>query len=660
MINSRHACLELSLELNLELMEPNQALHKQSPLVSGSYRSVARASAGFESAALQAGTERNATLSDTPWSVRNLSFVIRHLRFVAGAPCKPTPAYPSLFAAQPILTVTMQLEELVCQVPSLLDFAHPECLKALSSSSTTLRRLVHSHVTELTVLDLSEPSEAKLLETARLLVQGNWSHLRSLKLCFRRGHMSCQSKGILPLEWWQPQMAVQVRHPYTASLSVDFVSQLRQASWPFLEKLDLSSNLLGKHAIAELVRANWSKLSSVDLSDTGLYTASMAKLVTAPWPLLHTLHLSRNNFTAAALKCLQHSNWPQLSCISLASNTLVHSAQGIAHLCNAGFTHLQVLNLSGTQIEPALWFSLSSGEWPCLHHLDLSNTSLNSAGVSHLAKGNWPQLKCLRLRSSFICPDGIRSLASANWPLVESLDLSFTWGVLADCYEFARLGAGWSHLNTLHLNGCGTMRAFSEPFHTEWTSLQYLSLAHSRFDLSDIKILTLAELPVLQHLCLLNNHFGTDAVVQLKEGCWPLLKVLDLSLNVVSKDGAEALIMGKWPVLEHLSITMSCLNVETLQVILKNCMPLLSVLHITGCPSEGWEGFENSRRALNVRQVTENPCTYILDTPAGVSAWSWPCMKLFDFNCRHAQGHSVVTIQFPGCTANAETTEVRW
>jgi len=139
-----------------------------------------------------------------------------------------------------------------------------------------------------------------------------------------------------------------------------------------------------------------------------------------------------------------------------------------------------------------------------------------------------------------------------------------------------------------------------------------------------------------------------------------LLKVLDLSLNVVSKEGAEALIMGKWPVLEHLSITMSCLNVETLQVILKNCMPLLSVLHISGCPSEGWEGFENSRRALNVRQVTENPCTYILDTPAGVSAWSWPCMKLFDFNCRHAQGHSVVTIQFPGCTANAETTEVRW
>ncbi|KAL0051339.1 hypothetical protein WJX82_005887 [Trebouxia sp. C0006] len=115
-------------------MEPNQALHKQSPLVSGSYRSVARASAGFESAALQ-----------------------------AGAPCKPTPAYPSLFAAQPILTVTMQLEELVCQVPSLLDFAHPECLKALSSSSTTLRRLVHSHVTELTVLDLSEPIETSVL-----------------------------------------------------------------------------------------------------------------------------------------------------------------------------------------------------------------------------------------------------------------------------------------------------------------------------------------------------------------------------------------------------------------------------------------------------------------------------------------------------------------
>ena len=220
----------------------------------------------------------------------------------------------------------MQLEELLCQVPSLLDFAHPECLRAMSSSSATLRRLVHSHVTELTVLDVSEPSEAQLLETARLLVQGNWSHLRVLKLCFCRGQMSCQSNESLPPEWRQTQVAVQVRHPYTASLTVHFMSQLRQASWPFLEKLDLSRNLLDKHAIAELVRAKWSKLSSVDLSDTGLYTASMAKLVTASWPLLHTLHLSRNNFTAAALKCLQHSKWPQFSCISLASNTLAHKA----------------------------------------------------------------------------------------------------------------------------------------------------------------------------------------------------------------------------------------------------------------------------------------------------------------------------------------------
>jgi len=567
----------------------------------------------------------------------------------------------------------MQLEELLCQVPSLLDFAQPECLKALSSSSTTLRRLVHSHVTNLTVLDASEPSEAQLLETARLLVQGNWSQLRSLKLCFCHGRMSCQSKDSLPPEWWQPRVAVQVRHLYTASLSVDFVSQLRQASWPFLEKLDLSSNLLGKHAIAELVRANWSKLSSVDLRDTGLYTASMAELVTASWPLLHTLHLSRNNFTAAALKCLQHSNWPQLSCISLASNTLAHSAQGIAHLCNAGFTHLQVLNLAGTQIEPALWFSLSCGEWPCLHHLDLSNTCLDSAGVSHLAKGNWPQLKCLRLRSNRIFPDGIRHLVASNWSLVESVDLSFNGGGLADCNEFARLPACWSHMNTLHLNGCAMMRAFAVPFHTEWTSLQYLSLAHNHFDLSDIKILTLAALPVLQHLCLLNSNFGTESVVQLKEGCWPLLRVLDLSLSDVSKEGAEALIMGKWPVLEHLSITVSCQIIETLRVLLKDCMPLLSVLYVSGWPltsthqgqlqgfsSEDWEGFENSRRALNVRQVTANRCTYVLDTPAGVSAWSWPCMKLFDFNCRYAQGHSVVTIQFPGCTANAETTEVRW
>ncbi|DBA76585.1 TPA: hypothetical protein ACH3X2_008640 [Trebouxia sp. C0005] len=358
----------------------------------------------------------------------------------------------------------MQLDELLCQVPSLLDFARPECLKTLSSSSTTLRRLVHSHVTNLTVLDVSEPSEAQLSETARVLVQGNWSHLRSLKLCFYRGHAYCQNNDSLSPEWWQTQVAVQVRHRYTASLSVDFVSQLRQASWPFLEKLDLSRNLLGKHAIAELVRANWSKLSSLDLSDTGLYTASVAKLVTASWPLLHTLHLSRNNFTAAALKCLQHGKWPQLNCISLASNTLAHKAQGFAHLCSAGFTHMEVLNLSGTHMEPALLFTLSSGEWPFLADLDLSNTGLNSFGISQLARGNWPQLKCLRLRSNYICPDGVRHLVASNWSLVESVDLSFNEAALADCYEFARLRAYWSHLNVLHLSGCSPMRAFAVPF----------------------------------------------------------------------------------------------------------------------------------------------------------------------------------------------------
>ncbi|DBA81734.1 TPA: hypothetical protein ACH3X1_007471 [Trebouxia sp. C0004] len=113
---------------------------------------------------------------------------------------------------------------------------------------------------------------------------------------------------------WQTQAAVQVRHPYIATLSVPVETSVLA----ILEKLDLSRNLLEKHAIAELVRANCSKLSSVDLTDTGLYTASIAKLVIASWPLLHTLHLSRNNFTAAALKCLQHSKWPQHSCLQYA------------------------------------------------------------------------------------------------------------------------------------------------------------------------------------------------------------------------------------------------------------------------------------------------------------------------------------------------------
>ena len=98
------------------------------------------------------------------------------------------------------------------EVPSILDYVTPKTMAALLSSSSSLRRLVHSSATALTLKKADLPvitalvnggwSQLKHLNLSRslidlslmsALVQGQWPVLQSLKLV--KCHLSCEVAG---------------------------------------------------------------------------------------------------------------------------------------------------------------------------------------------------------------------------------------------------------------------------------------------------------------------------------------------------------------------------------------------------------------------------------------------------------------------------------
>lgn len=158
-------------------------------------------------------------------------------------------------SAQPL-----SLSDVLQMAPPLLALLCPSALKALLSTSRPLRRLVHGHVS-------------------------------SISICTG------------------PQQ-------YFAQ-----VKTLTGGGWQRLQRLKLLSGRLETSATTQLSRLT-SSLTSLDLSWNALDDAAMSQLVLGKWPALKSLNLNHNNLGAAAIFQLTQADWP-LEELQLADNRII-------------------------------------------------------------------------------------------------------------------------------------------------------------------------------------------------------------------------------------------------------------------------------------------------------------------------------------------------
>ena len=198
--------------------------------------------------------------------------------------------------------------------------------------------------------------------------------------------------------------------PYLKDLRLDgnelrSVAPLVAAGWRFLEKLDLSGNILGDDGAAMLALGAiaWPRLQTLILDGTGFGDEGLAELARGKFPCLQELDLSQSGFGPVGLTALAANDWPNLRHLRLQGNE----------------------DIPGVQMELAGVVALAA-KFPCLQTLDLSDNNLGHMGAVALARATWPSLTELRIGWNDLSAVAISvfvALAAAKWTHLQTLDV---------------------------------------------------------------------------------------------------------------------------------------------------------------------------------------------------------------------------------------------
>ena len=201
--------------------------------------------------------------------------------------------------------MAMRLQDLVVQVPHILQTVDPGSLGPLLATCTELRQHVHQHVTKISVdadsdilqlstLDLSE-RPAPSITQAHKLKYNSWPQLKVLDLTDSR-------------------------------IGPAGVAQLIKSNPASLQHLRLQGNRLGSAGVKQLTQGNCPQLISLDLQSNSLNAAALSELASVCWPSLQNLSLGKNELSAMAVSHLLKGNWPNLQHLDLSHNSLPHEA----------------------------------------------------------------------------------------------------------------------------------------------------------------------------------------------------------------------------------------------------------------------------------------------------------------------------------------------
>ncbi len=469
------------------------------------------------------------------------------------------------------------------EVPSILDYVTPKTMAALLSSSSSLRRLVHSSATALTLKKADLP-------VITALVNGGWSQLKHLNLSRSLIDLSLMS-ALVQGQWPVLQSLKLVK----CRLSYEAVRLLGDGEWSGLECLELGQNGLRLEAYVALGKSKWPKLRKLVLKDPQqpLDHEMCRELAKAEWPLLHELCLDFNEVNGECIDELNIAKWPFLE---------VLVASGLTSAATISLTESKWQNLKALYIED--WAGATAVEhwthaiWPLLNTLRLREAAVVSDTVAAIANfkhlqvvellGCWlhhgtcaaltflsPFVKQLSLDSSQLTEDILEAFGDVTWSQLECLDLSYTTLTSPVLHTWAR--EHWPALRRLHLNSCIPPSCdLAALGHWKLLHLQCLQLSYAIFEsVEAVSQLMTAQLPWLKELVLEGSNLGNEGVIQLVKGKWRSLEILNLQNNRLDNHCLGALLQADWPDLQQLNLSQNRLDFAAYQILGGPSKPLL-------------------------------------------------------------------------------------
>ena len=174
------------------------------------------------------------------------------------------------------------LIQVLHEAPSLPEHLSQDSKRALSATSTALRR--HMHVLANSI-SLDNEDDLKLLFSTGV---GPW--LQTLDLTRVK-----LTASIIPGLTSAPWSALTSVNLSNTGLNSTMIRKLALADWPLLQQLDVSNNKLSTAAIKAMAANNWPHLDSLNLSANSLNTASITELARAGWSGLQSLNLGSSH-----------------------------------------------------------------------------------------------------------------------------------------------------------------------------------------------------------------------------------------------------------------------------------------------------------------------------------------------------------------------------
>ena len=312
--------------------------------------------------------------------------------------------------------------------------------------------------------------------------------------------------------------------------SIAFTDVLHEVPllWDFMNA-ECCQVLLG--ANTELRKETHRRVTHIS-SKTGAQPANVSSLVNGGWSQLQILDLTWSNMTPAATAQLSKGAWPFLRTLCLARSYLYRSS------CDANV------------------FRQFKGKWRLLEHLVITLNRLDSASVIALADIHWPHLKTLCIEPSNAAMSAL--MKKNNWPQLKSLSL----------------GSGLEEDGLVHLGDC------------PWSTLEELQLRDCTVTSIVMQHLIVAHFPKLTKISLVQIELhGVSSCALLAKGNWPHLTTLELCLTWapdLERSFPQALATGYWPHLHTLMLEGLHVTDTNLPVLLTSSWPALKSLTLMG------------------------------------------------------------------------------
>ena len=213
--------------------------------------------------------------------------------------------------------MAMRLQDLVLQVPRVLQMIHTESLGPLLATCTELRQHVHLYVTKIFVA-----AGTDILQLSTLTLSD-----RSTSAATPAFHLGYNA--------W-PQL--KVLDMTNSRVGPAGIAQLIQSNLGSLQQLELQGNSLGSAGIKELIKGNWPQLISLNLQRNNLNAAALSELASRCWSSLTSLSLGSNKLSAKAISQLSKGSWPNLRQLDVSTNYFTHEA--VSHIVSCQLPQL--------------------------------------------------------------------------------------------------------------------------------------------------------------------------------------------------------------------------------------------------------------------------------------------------------------------------------